>query len=107
MRCRALRPQGGARATGSTPSQLAQLFGHGDMGELLVVQRGEELDAPAQHTRRLAESRTLVLIGALHRGRIGYAPVCCHRLARPDRPDLTGCVVAYGEDEIHPGRPGL
>ena len=67
-------------------------------------QTGESIDAPLQHGVGAGESEALFDLRSFGARGIRYAPMGGHGLARPDRADLVGRVVADGEHEIQVGR---
>src|SRR6516165_9122213 len=70
-------------------------------------QAGEELDTGFERLIRNTKGAVLLGLRALDSRRIRHAPMGGHRIAGPDRADLTGGLVANGEDEIHLGRARL
>src|SRR3984893_15314844 len=74
--------------------------------ELLDRQRHKKLDAVFERDIRLAESFPLLSDRALHGSRVRHAPMNRDRLARPDRADFTGGLVADRKDKIHDRRAG-
>src|SRR5574337_181645 len=74
--------------------------------EAVPWQRQHPVDALAQHfPYRLEDPAPLELV-ARSRCRIRYAPVRADRMAGPDRANLSGGVVANGDDDIHRRRAG-
>ena len=60
----------------------------------------KQTDPSVQQGKSLAESFLDLLACSLHRGRIGYAPMSGHRLARPHRTHFVRGVVTDSEYEI-------
>jgi hypothetical protein len=80
-----------------------------DAGRALAIGRLTE-DLPMRRSRPRNVSRKacdlFACSGPFHGRWIRNAPVCGHRLAGPVRADLTGGVVADGEDEVQLRRAG-
>jgi hypothetical protein len=72
----------------------------------LGMQRQEEADSAIESDEGVAEGSVDLFGRALHGG-IGNAPMSGHGLARPDRADFTGGVIANGKDKIEFGRAGF
>ena len=69
-------------------------------------QAAEDADALVEHAVRVGEGQRPLGLAAFRTRGIGQAPVRAHGLARPDRADLLGGVVADREDEIERRRIG-
>src|ERR1700730_15836202 len=74
--------------------------------KLLDRQRHKKLDAIFERDIRLAESFPLLSVRVLHGSRVRHAPMGGDRIARPDRADFTGGLVADRKDKIHDRRAG-
>ena len=92
--------------TASAAADLIHLFLQRQALELLYGQREEKVDASAELNQRLLERTTLVLVAALNRRRVRYAPMRADRAPRPDRAHLRSRRIANGEDEIDLGSGG-
>src|SRR5438270_9011486 len=83
-----------------------------DLGELLLqaqpVERihrqvDEDADAIVEHAIGIGKGQMALGVVAGGLGGIGHAPMRRHRLARPDRTDFVGGIIADGEYEIELG----
>src|SRR3984893_17160525 len=74
--------------------------------KLLDRQRHKKLDAVFERDIRLAESFPLLSVRVLHGSRVRHAPMGGDRIARPDRTDFAGGLVADRKDKIHDRRAG-
>ena len=60
----------------------------------------EYADAVAEHSQGFREGEPPLGLVTFDRSWIGQTPMRCHGLAWPDRTNLTGRVITYGEHEI-------
>ena len=74
--------------------------------ELFDRQRDEKLDPVFEHDIGLAECAALLGFRAWLSGRIRHAPMGSDWIARPERADFAGGLVADCKDEIHDWRVG-
>lgn len=79
----------------------------GQFVETRQWQAQEKTDSAVENHESLTEGLLDLLGCAGYCGRVRYAPVRGHRLARPDRANFFGGVVTNGEHEIQVGGVGL
>jgi hypothetical protein len=68
--------------------------------QLGVGQAGKQGNAAVHQSEGMRKRSEFFCIRAFDRGRVFDTPVACGRLARPDRTDFAGGVIADGDDEI-------
>ncbi len=60
----------------------------------------KEFDSILQHVSYFIKGSHFFFIATFNCRRILNAPMCGHRLARPDRTNLTSCIIADGKNKI-------